>query len=439
MCCPKTIFISLVFTCTQVQLHAQKAKYADVYTGYNVAIAGISGNSIHVWSASAAPPYPAAGNIALTLHIFSADMHLQEEKKVELGEINSWSIEFQQADSFYYASIICVSGITKRLLLKIDWYGNVSNISDTPDLWTNAVSLYERNMFYAMTHKNNHLFSVTIENAMIRDSSGEKDIIPLPGENLTPGQVVQKLIIKKENTSTGASAQLIFGSISKRFYNPVIIATNKDILVSASAQANNANNNLFLFFARLDTNLARSLTRPVILKSKGVKNEIYPPSDIIQSENKVALISKGLYKKEMVKYYPEYQNGITVQVPHQSGVYTTHSLKITMIDEKNNALKDTIITDQGNNKNLQWDNLLTLVSGKGIDIFCGRKYAANKNGITHFSMNEDGNMKEDDMIVDPRYDYLVAEAKELVKGDVLIPFLYKGKRGLMRLEYRPAE
>ena len=420
-------------------MHAQKAKYADVYTGYNVAIAGISGNCIHVWSASAAPPYPAAGNIALTLHIFSADMHLQEEKKVELGEINSWSIEFQQADSFYYASIICVSGITKRLLLKIDWYGNVSNISDTPDLWTNAVSLYERNMFYAMTHKNNHLFSVTIENAMIRDSSGEKDIIPLPGENLTPGQVVQKLIIKKENTSTGASAQLIFGSISKRFYNPVIIATNKDILVSASAQANNANNNLFLFFARLDTNLAGSLARPVILKSKGIKNEIYPPSDIIQSENKVALISKGLYKKEMVKYYPEYQNGITVQVPHQSGVYTTHSLKITMIDEKNNALKDTIITDQGNNKNLQWDNLLTLVSGKGIDIFCGRKYAANKNGITHFSMNEDGNMKEDDMIVDPRYDYLVAEAKELVKGDVLIPFLYKGKRGLMRLEYRPAE
>ena len=438
MCCPKTIFISLVFTCTQVQLHAQKAKYADAYTGYNVAIAGIAGNSIHVWSASATPPYPAAGNIALTLHIFSADMHLQEEKKVELGEINSWSIEFQQADSFYYASIICVSGITKRLLLKIDWYGNVSNISDTPDLWTNAVSLYERNMFYAMTHKNNHLFSVTIENAMIRDSSG-KDIISLPGENFTPGQVVQKLIIKKENTSTGASAQLIFGSISKRFYNPVIIATNKDLLVSASAQANNANNNLFLFFARLDTNLAGPLTRPVILKSKGVKNEIYPPSDIIQSENKVALISKGLYKKEMVRYYPEYQNGITVQVPHQSGIYITHSLKITMIDEKNNALKDTFITDQGNNKNLQWDNLLTLVSGKGIDIFCGRKYAANKNGITHFSMNEDGNMKEDDMIVDPRYDYLVAEAKELVKGDVLIPFLYKGKRGLMKLEYRPAE
>ena len=418
---------------------AQKAKYADIFTGYNTAIAGITGNSIHVWSASAAHSYPLSTNITLTLHIFNPDLHLKEEKKVELGEINSWSMDFQYADTCYYASISCVSYVNKRLLLKIDQHGNVSDVSDTPALWTKVILTDEKDRFYAVNRKNNHLFSVATENAMIRDSSGDKNIVLLPGENLTPGQVVQELIVKKEDITTRESVQLIFGSLVKKFYNPVIIATDTAILVSASAESNIANNDLFIFFARLDTNLSGPRIRPVIFKSKKIKNEIYPPSGIIQSENRVVLVSKGLSKQETVKYSPEYQNGITVQVPHQSGRYFTNSLKITMIDEKNNSLKDTIITSQGRNKNLQWDNLLTLVSGKGIEIFCSRKYAANKNGITHFSMNEEGRIKEEDMIVDTRYDYLVAEAKGLGKGTVLIPFLYKGKRGLVKLEYQPVE
>jgi len=426
----KTIFISLVFTCTQVQLPAQKAKYADIFTGYNTAIAGITGNSIHVWSASAAYSYPLSTNITLTLHIFNPDLHLKEEKKVELGEINSWSMDFQYADTCYYASISCVSYVNKRLLLKIDQRGNVSDVSDTPALWTKAILTDEKDRFYAANRKKNHLFSVATENAMIRDSSGEKNIVLLPGENLTPGQVVQELIVKKEDITTRESVQLIFGSLVKKFYNPVIIATDTAILVSASAESNIASNDLFIFFARLDTNLSRPLIRPVILKSKKIKNEIYPPAGIIQSENRVVLVSKGLSKQETVKYSPEYQ---------KSGGYFTNSLKIIMIDEKNNSFRDTIITNQGRNKNLQWDNLLTLVSGKGIEILCSRKYAANKNGITHFSMNEEGRIKEEDMIVDTRYDYLVAEAKGLGKGAVLIPFLYKGKRGLMKLEYQPVE
>jgi hypothetical protein len=436
----KTIFPLLVLICIQFVSAAQKAKYA--YTGYNMQIAGMAGNNIHVWSASAEDPYRNLSNITLTLQIFSPDMHLTKEKKIELGKINSWSIDFKHDSNFYYANITCISNADKRLLLKVDQDGNINDVSDIPVTWTTSFNTDEKNRYFTIVRKNSNMFFVDIENAKTGPGN-DGNITFLPGENFKPDENYQKILIKKINIKTLKSTQVILGSGYKKFYYPLITVTDTAILVSALSEQGHAgknNNESFMLLARLDTNVTQAGLNHVFLRpTNTIKNEIYSPLRIFEMENNVLILSKGLYNKQTVNYFTENQNGINIAVPMLYSAYITNSLKITIIDEKNNWLKDTIIENQGNNKNLELDNFFTVESGKGIDLFCSRKYGANKKGITHFRMNAAGNFKEEDMIVNVRYDYFMPDAKNLAPGTVLIPFAYRGKRGLMKLEYEPAE
>ena len=439
----KTISPLLVLICIQFVSAAQKAKYADGYTGYNAQIAGITGNNIHVWSASAEYPYHNLSNITLTLHIFSPDMHLTKEKKVELGEINSWSIDFKHESNFYYANIVCISNTDKRLLLKVDQDGNINDVSDMPVTWTSSSNTDEKNRYFTMVRKNNNMFFVDIENAKTGPVN-DGNITFLPGENFKPDANYQKILIKKININTRKSTQVILGSAYKKFYYPLVTVTDTAILVSVlseQAPAGKNNNGSFMLLARLDTNITQTGLNHLFLQpTNTIENEIYLPLRIFEMENNVLILSKGLYKKEKVNYYfTENQNSTNTAAPMLYSPYITNSLKITIIDEKNNWLKDTIIENLGNNKNLELDNFFTVESGKGIDLFCSRKYGASKKGITHFSMNAAGNFKEEDMIVDVHYDYFMPDAKNLAPGTALIPFAYRGKRGLMKLEYAPAE
>ena len=436
----KTIFPLLVLICIQFVSAAQKAKYADAYTGYNTQIAGITGNNIHVWSASAEYPYLNVRNITLTLHIFSPDMHLTKEKKVELGEINSWSIDFMHESNFYYASIVCIPNTNKGLLLKVDQDGNINDVSDMSVTWTTSSNTDEKNRYFTIVRKNNNMFFVDIENAKTGPRNDD-NITFLPGENFNPDDNYQKILIKKINIKTRKSTQVILGSCYKKFYYPLVTVTDTAILVSALSEqgaAGNNNNGSFMLLARVDTNVTQAGLNHLFLQpTNTIKNEIYSPLRIFEMENKVLIVSKGLFKKETVNFTENKNDNIAA--PMLYSAYITNSLKITIIDEKNNWLKDTIIENQGNNKNLELDNFFTVESGKGIDLFCSRKYGANKKGITHFSMNAAGNIKEEDMIVDVRYDYFMPDAKTLAPGTALIPFAYRGKRGLMKLEYEPVE
>ena len=301
----------------------------------------------------------------------------------------------------------------------------------------------EKNRYFTMVRKNNNVFFVDIENAKTGPLN-DGNITFLPGENFKPDDNYQKILIKKVNINTRKSTQVILGSAHKKFYYPLLSVTDTAILLSAlseQAPAGKNNNGSFMLLARLDTNVTQTGLNHLFLQpTNTIKNEIYSPLRIFEMENNVLILSRGLYKKEKPNYYfTENQNGVSTAAPMLYSNYITNSLKITIIDEKNNWLKDSIIENLGNNKNLELDNFFTVESGKGIDLFCSRKYGAGKNGITHFSMNAAGNVKEQDMIVDVHYDYFMPDAKNLAPGTAVIPFAYKGKRGLMKLEYEPAQ
>jgi len=168
-----------------------------------------------------------------------------------------------------------------------------------------------------------------------------------------------------------------------------------------------------------------------------VKNEHYRPVNMFTTGNSIFILSKGLYNKETVSYYTENSNGINVPAVRLSSNYIVNSLQITVIGAQNALLQDTILRAGGNNKTLLLDELYTVASGKGVDLFLSKKYGASKEGITHFSVNTAGTIKEEEMMVEVRYDYLMASAKNLLPGVLLVPYARNWRRGLMKLEYEP--
>ncbi|MES1220974.1 MAG: hypothetical protein ABUT20_36075, partial [Bacteroidota bacterium] len=76
----KTYFFILLVTCVQFQLLAQKAKYAEITSGYDIKVPQNTGNAMHIWSASAEQSPAGLTDLTLTLHVFSPDMRLITEK-----------------------------------------------------------------------------------------------------------------------------------------------------------------------------------------------------------------------------------------------------------------------------------------------------------------------------------------------------------------------
>jgi len=434
----KFLLTFLVFTCMRFALPAQKAKYADVQTGYNARIAGTPDNKLHVWSGSVEYVWLGTRNITLILQVFSSDMRLINEKKIVLGEIRSWNIDFRYEDSFYYANIVCISNTNKRLHLKVSADGNYTDVSDTPFIPAAPVSTNESNWFTSTIWKNNCLFIADISNAKRNNAD---TILTVRGDSILPGDNYQKILVRKVNAITRQTTFVIIGSSNKKFYHPVITVTDSAVLVSALSerlQGIGAKNNAFVLLARLDTNITATGTNDLsVLPAHAIRNEIYSPLRVFEINNKVLVVSKGLYNKETVSYSTENAGGVNIPAPRLTSRYITTSLKLTLIDEKNNWIKDTILESRGNNKNLLPDELFMVESGNGIDFFISKKYGATKKGIAHFSLDVFGRIKEEDMILDIRYDYQVQGAKIISPGVIVIPFSHNWRRGLVKLEYEP--
>lgn len=436
---PKQLLGLMVVACMQMTAAAQQAKYADVATGYHAEVAGITGNLLHVWSASAESSGRNPRRISLRLQVFSADMHLVTEKQVDLGEINSWYINFSHEKDSYYANIVCRSAFNKRIMLKVNADGNYTDVSEIPfPAGTNNMD--ERNPFAAIFRKNNSLFSVMIGNAKLNSTDS---IAFLPGNRPAPGDIYQRILIRKTDFNTGKFTQCVLGSGDKRFYHPVLTVTDTAVLLSAVSEEvsqKKHNYSSLLLLARLDTNVMQTCVNNLVVQpTRNIKNEIYSPLDIVETRNGVFVISKGLYRKETVTFRNETQNGYSIPVPSSFSSYITNSLKITLINEKNNWLKDTIIETNGNNRNLLLDNLYTIPSGNGIDLFVSKKFSGSKQGVTHFSINDTWEVKDEDMMVDIRYDYLMTKTKNISPGVLLVPFARNWRRGLMKLEYEPVQ
>ncbi|MEO5684988.1 MAG: hypothetical protein ABIQ88_20255 [Chitinophagaceae bacterium] len=435
---PKRLLLFLFCAGIQFSLLAQRAKYTDIDVGFNPKIAGNIHNRIHVWSASAEHPFPGKGDITLTLHIYSLELQPETEKKIPLGKIKYWGMDFQFTDSCYYANLVYFSDTRKNLLLKIDAAGNITDVSSTPRLWIRARPFEERNRNYTVLRKKSSLFAVKVQQSNTRDSFETTTTVPQPGEHI---------IINKIDTLE--TIEQSYSSANTNFHNPLLAVTDTSIIVAAIAdreltKKNNSNStrlSSLLFLVRLDSNLAETGGPPNLLKlSAGNKDEVYIPFRIFLLGDNVLLTSRGLYNRGLVNYYSERSTGLNNRP--QRVIYNsffTNSMKFLLLDRKNNVLKDTLIENKFSNGSTQWDKFFTDETANQLDFFCSRKYKASKSGITRFSINREGVITEAEMIVDVRFDYNTGEAKLVNPGILLIPFTYKRKRGLLRLDYQPDE
>ena len=433
----------LLMVCMEFQLAAQKAKYADIAAGYDIKIPENTGASIHVWSASVKQSYIVASNTILTLQVFSHDMNLMAEKKVPLGKIKSWNMDFKYLDTCYYAHIFYISDTHNRLILKIDHHGNVQDVSDTYGPWARPDSSRQKNKLYAISGKNNTLFLIKTENIDTSASMEANNIKLLGGENFKAGKTIQKLIIKKVNIKSREELQRIYASSSVNFTYPFINVTDTGVLAYSLAEPEskgdrrNPYNGSFLFLARLDTNLNESGKGPAMLKiSTAARAEKYSPSYLFSINNKLFFIYTGWETNEYYRYPPANPNGIINYIPQIFNTILINSLRIIVINEKNNLCQDTSIENRPGNAGLDLSNPFVIASGKKIDFFFSRQYHGSKNGITHMSIDGDGNMKEEDMIVDVHYDYLLPKAIKLTGGVLVIPYARRGRTtGIMKLAY----
>ncbi len=490
---------------TAFMLPAQKARYADSYVGNDVRIPGLIKNAIHVWSASSHLDGFNSRNITLTLHIFSTDMQLMSERPFRLGWINYWTMTFHYADTCYYADIVYGDLKQKRLLLKIDQSGNFTDISTMPAIWPNNFIADEKNMFYASAGNKDNLYSVQIEHVPAGDSSATDGIRALPGENFTASIPFEKLTIKKLNRTTHGWTKQEYGTNYKRLSNPHISVNDTALLVTAMAEAamrinldtitetslriklNTVAKDPWLLVARFDTSLSDAGARIALLTNVNDKNtDRFTPVAVFALKKNILLLSKGLHQGEPIHYIPLNQDGTPGKTERVLNLYTRTSLKITVFDEKNRLLKDTILEDNGsaiwdnsnnlstpgmvhffcikrytNNKSgilhvsitadgtieqqvliledkvrLIWDNSISFPTPGMVHFFCIKKYTYSKSGILHISIAADGTTEQQDVIVDPRFNYNLYAAKQLQQGQLLVPYvIHRSKTGLLQLFY----
>ena len=246
----------------------------------------------------------------------------------------------------------------------------------------------------------------------------------IAGEQFNDQEDYNRVVVKKVNLNNQLASQSVYASSKVNFYYPLLAVSDTAVLICAFTEAeSNAvrgkNSNPYMFFVKLDTNLAKRNAGPVLLKSnKRFKDETFLPRSISAFGNGYCIISVGQYQDPYA-----YER-------------TNSSLRFTMIDNKNNLVKDTVIADKRGRERFQWNNFFTIPSDNGIDFFCARQDDLYKSGIIHLSIDSSGNIKEQNMVVNGHYDYLLPESKKLSPGVLLIPFIHNGNTALMKLDYR---
>jgi hypothetical protein len=425
--------------CLHIISFAQRAKYADVYTGYGIKIAGYINNTIHAWSASGDLPRLSGRDITLSLYIFSPDLQLLEEKKIPLGKLQSWSVNFHFTDSCYYAGISYFSESRRNLLLKIDRQYNLSEVTNGINIWQKLLLNDQKTRHYATLKQEDTVFAARTEHLDAPDSA-YIDYNFLPGEIPAAGNITERLVIRKVNLGNREWIEQVIGSAGTQFSQPLLYVSDTTLLAASLIQRQerkrSVNSNATqLLLARFNTGFSSPAHAIGIIAGKaGLKNETYVPFALYTAGNNILLLSRGIAQRQTTYFVPQNQSGIIAQAPRVFSINVINSLKITLVDSANALVKDTVITSRGGGE-IQWDEQFITSGATGVDIFCARKYKGSKNGVTHFHINKEGGVSEEDLILDVSYTYLMSRAIQPAPGVLLIPYSKKGRISLLKLHY----
>jgi len=140
-------------------------------------VAGAVGNTIHAWSVSKKSRKILKRLTFLTLHIFSPDLKLIDEKKISLGELTITRIDFQMENSFYYINICATRTLystgtlfiynpadDRRLIYKIDAAGNLTDVTNIPGLFS---KLYYSSFSPSAAPKFSNIFAEKVADSSI--------------------------------------------------------------------------------------------------------------------------------------------------------------------------------------------------------------------------------------------------------------------------------
>lgn len=398
---------------------------------------------MHVWAASSKQSFIQSQNTTLTLYIFSTEMRLLARKNIRLGSIRSWNIDFQYTDSCYYASIYYSSDSLYHILVKVQDDGTVTGVGNSPRIFSRTNGYRQVNRIFALEQHNYNLYSIKIEGADTSGYTQDSSLVLLEKNRPLANTNVQKLIIKKVDLRTKAETQKVYASSFLRFANPYIHATDSGVFAYSFSEPafkpgrNNPYNGSFMFVAKLDSGLRPDTGNFEMLKLTGpYKHKDFAPYGVYLIDRKTFIVNRGWDPDERITYlpgvYPRFPG--TVRVP--LNIDLTNSFRITVVDEQNTLLKDTVIENISGDAPLRWDNRFITASDKKIDFFFTRQFRRSKNGMTHMYINNDGKLTAEDIIVDERYEYQLKRARKLDDGLLLVPY---GKNdritGLMKMQY----
>ena len=117
-------------------------------------------------------------HITLTLYIFSPNLLARTVKQVFTEELFIKKLEFQFADSFYYANMVYGTSFNKRLMLKIDEQGNNTDVTAIPGLWNETNYAADLPRLNNLSSNNTSLFSIT-KDIVNADSPLDKDSVEM--------------------------------------------------------------------------------------------------------------------------------------------------------------------------------------------------------------------------------------------------------------------
>ncbi len=449
-------------------------------------IAGKIGNNIHVWKFQSTSRSKNKTKSAITLYIFSREMRVISEQPITMMDEAVYAIDegFQIKGNIYCAYIRYFNKdyVIRRQVLKIDEAGNVIN-SDTYSVAPSKPEpVYSSQKHpYTVNNRAEYFFKIG-SNGKVIGSDTYSSALAISGplydslesqqvdndgklyfattESLfadrksinepTPSKVSvfhpESIYVYKKSTTVPHLLQAQYSSATFNFFSPrVALDNDNSIWVCASNKPDfekspqDSSTFYSLFLVRLDSSLKERPGGQKFLKinAPNIKKKIFYPIENAFAINKnIFLVSLGA---QLTTYYSE-NRSLFQGVPGEGNLppprvsthgYEIKSLRLLQIDESGNCILDTVISASASNSKLQTVNSFYSMYDNEISLLCLQQFPHNLNGITHIAFG-DHFVKQNDILVDPRYYYLLPESVRVDASTYIVPFTHHGKIGFMK-------
>ncbi|HTL07137.1 MAG TPA: hypothetical protein VL307_02730 [Chitinophagaceae bacterium] len=414
----------------------QKIKYADSFTGYNVAITGMVGKYLHVWSGTVDYSSQVTRTMALRLQLFTPDMQLVTDKIIPLGKIKRWNITFEQQGNQYLAAIQYTAEDEKHLVLQVQENGDYKQLDDARDRLTTAFPTEEFNRYGCSLRRNDFLYTIDIDNAK-RDSNSIVHFIP--GDTCPPGENYQRIRLRKINNATGETDELLIGSTHRQYFHPSLLLTDSAVFMAALSSPLKEDKNAgrgSVLMVRAEQHLevegpVSVLAEPSAIIGAGT----YRATGMVLIGSKLLLTGNGLVQQERVSYHREPPGGAGMPVQQRTSKWVAQSLQLFLFNLMSDSMREYMLEVKAAHKNLLLDEMLAIPSAGAIDFFIPTNYKGGRTGITHCRLNEQEQFTEEELMVDTRNSYDLASAKAVAPGLLVVPYLRQGHYGLLGVSY----